>query len=215
MSSFPGSPRLIKGALVGVGLLGLLESTVVFQYNPDTMTRRLEPRNAKPDGEKGDVTRLSGPPKETITVSIEVDATDQLEQNDALAIASGIGPTLAALELMLYPKSALVVANTIMSALGTIEILPAEGPMILFVWGPTRVVPVQVTGLSITEEAHDTLLNPIRAKVELTLMVLSYNDLQTSSLGRALFLVHHVTKEALAVSNVFNNIQNVGTALKF
>jgi len=214
MSSFPGSPRLIKGALVGVGLLGVLESTVVFQYNPDTMTRRLEPRNAKPDGEKGDVTRLSGPPKETITVSIEVDATDQLEQNDALAIASGIGPTLAALELMLYPKSALVVANTIMSALGTIEILPAEGPMILFVWGPTRVGPVQVMGLSITEEAHDTLLNPIRAKVELTLMVLSYNDLQTSSLGRALFLVHQVTKEALAVSNVFNNIQNVGTALK-
>ena len=215
MSSFPGSPRLIKGALVGVGLLGVLESTVVFQYNPDTMTRRLEPRNAKPDGEKGDVTRLSGPPKETITVSIEVDATDQLEQNDALAIASGIGPTLAALELMLYPKSSLVVANSIMSALGTIEILPAEGPMILFVWGPTRVVPVQVTGLSITEEAHDTLLNPIRAKVELTLMVLSYNDLQTTSLGRALFLVHQVTQEALAVSNAFNNIQNVGTALKF
>jgi len=215
MTSFPGSPRLIKGALVGVGLLGVLESTVVFQYNPDTMTRRLEPRNAKPDGEKGDVTRLSGPPKETITVSIEVDATDQLEQNDTLAMATGIGPTLAALELMLYPKSALVVANAIMSALGTVEILPAEGPMILFVWGPTRVVPVQVTSLSITEEAHDTLLNPIRAKVELTLMVLSYNDLQTTSLGRALFLVHQVTTEALAVSNAFNNIQNIGTALKF
>ena len=125
------------------------------------------------------------------------------------------GPTLAALELMLYPKSALVVANAIMSALGTVEILPAEGPMILFVWGPTRVVPVQVTSLSITEEAHDTLLNPIRAKVELTLMVLSYNDLQTTSLGRALFLVHQVTTEALAVSNAFNNIQNIGTALKF
>lgn len=214
MSTFPGSPVLIKGALVGVGLQGVLESTVVFQYNPDTMTRRLEPRNAKPDGEKGDVTRLSGPPKETITVSIEVDATDQLEENNALARASGIAPTLAALELMLYPTSALVIANTVMAALGTIEILPAEGPLILFVWGPTRVVPVQVTGLSITEEAHDTLLNPIRAKVELTLMVLSYNDLQTTSIGRALFLVHQVTKEALAVSNTFNNVQNIGSALK-
>jgi hypothetical protein len=215
MSAFPGSPRLIKGALVGVGLMGALESTVVFQYNPDTLTRRLEPRSAKPDGEKGDVTRLAGPPKETITVSVEIDATDQLEDGNALAVATGIGPTLAALELMLYPKSSLVVANTVMSALGTIEVLPAEGPLILFVWGPTRVLPVQVTGLSITEEAHDTLLNPIRAKVELTLMVLSYNDLQTTSLGRALFLVHQVTKEALALSNVFNNVQNIGTALKF
>jgi len=215
MSSFPGSPRLLKGALVGVGLLGVLESTVVFQYNPDTMTRRLEPRNAKPEGEKGDVTRLSGPPKETITVSIEIDATDQLEQNDVLAVATGIAPTLAALELMLYPSSALVIANTIMSALGTIEVLPAEGPLLLFVWGPTRVVPVQVTGLSIAEEAYDTLLNPLRAKVDLTLMVLSYNDLATTSLGRALFLVHQVTKEALAISNTFSNVQNLGTALKF
>ena len=215
MTTFPGSPRLLKGALVGVGLFGLLESTVVFQYNPDTMTRRLEPRSAKPEGEKGDVTRLSGPPKETITVSIEIDATDQLEQNDPLAAASGIAPTLAALELMLYPKSPLVIANTILSALGTIEILPAEGPLILFVWGPTRVVPVQVTGLSITEEAYDTLLNPIRAKVELTLLVLGYNDLQTTSLGRALFLVHQVTKEALGLANTFTNVQNIGTALKF
>jgi hypothetical protein len=215
MSAFPGSPRLIKGALVGVGLMGVLESTVVFQYNPDTLTRRLEPRNAKPDGEKGDVTRLSGPPKETITVSIEIDATDQLEEANVLALATGIGPTLAALELMLYPKSSLVVANAVMSALGTIEVLPAEGPLILFVWGPTRVVPVQVTSLTITEDAHDQLLNPIRAKAELTLMVLSYNDLQVTSLGRALFLVHQVTAEALALSNAFNSVQSVGAALKF
>ena len=215
MSAFPNSPRLIKGALVGVGLMGALESTVVFQYNPDTLTRRFEPRNAKPDGEKGDVTRLSGPPKETITVSIEIDATDQLEEANVLALATGIAPTLAALELMLYPKSSLVIANAVMSALGTIEVLPAEGPLILFVWGPTRVVPVQVTSLTITEDAHDQLLNPIRAKAELTLMVLSYNDLQLTSLGRALFLVHQVTTEALASSNAFNNVQSVGASLKF
>jgi hypothetical protein len=215
MSAFPGSPRLIKGALVGVGLVGAIESTVVFQYNPDTLTRRLEPRNAKPDGEKGDMTRLSGAPKETITVSIEIDATDQLEQGDALAVATGIAPTLAALELMLYPQSSLVIANAVMAALGTIEVLPAESPLILFVWGPTRVVPVQVTSMTITEDAHDQLLNPIRAKAELTLMVLSYNDLQTTSLGRALFLAHQITTEVLAATNVFNNIQSVGTALKF
>ena len=129
-------------------------------------------------------------------------------------MASGISPTLAALEMMLYPKSALIIANAILAAVGTIEVLPATGPMILFIWGPTRVLPVRVTGLTITEEAYDTLLNPTRAKVELSLTVLSTNDLQITSPGNALFLVHQVAKEVLATSNVFNSVQNVGAALK-
>jgi len=214
MSTFPNSPRLIKGALIGVDPFNPLASVVVFQYNPDTMTRRLEPRTAGGDGEHSEAFRLTGPPKETITLSVEIDATDQLESAHPLAVASGISPTLAALEMMLYPKSALVIANTILAAIGTIEVLPATGPMILFVWGPTRVLPVRVTGLTITEEAYDTRLNPTRAKVELSLTVLSYNDLQITSPGNALFLVHQVAKEVLATSNVFNSVQNVGAALK-
>jgi hypothetical protein len=86
--------------------------------------------------------------------------------------------------------------------------------MILFVWGPTRVLPVRLTGLTITEEAYDTLLNPTRAKVELSLGVLSYNDLKLTSPGQALFLVHQITKEVLATTNLFNSVQNVGVALK-
>jgi len=215
MSTFPGSPRLIKGALVGVDLFNPLASVVVFQYNPDTMTRKLDARTTGGDGEKGEAFRLSGPPKETITLSVEIDATDQLENAETLAVASGITPTLAALEMMLYPKSALVIANTILAGLGTVEIVPAEGPMILFVWGPTRVLPVRLTSLSITEEAYDTLLNPTRAKVDLSLTVQSYNDLKLTSPGQALFMVHQITKEALATSNVFNSVQNLGTALKF
>ncbi len=215
MSSFPGSPRLIKGALVGVDLFNPLASVVVFQYNPDTMTRKLDARTTGGDGEKGEAFRLSGPPKETITLSIEIDATDQLEKAETLAVASGISPTLAALEMMLYPKSALVIANTILAGLGTVEIVPAEGPMILFVWGATRVLPVRLTSLSIAEEAYDTMLNPTRAKVDLSLTVQSYNDLGLTSPGQALFMVHQITKEALATSNVFNSVQNLGTALKF
>jgi hypothetical protein len=214
MTTFPGSPRLIKGALIGVDLFNPLASVVVFQYNPDTMTRKLDARAAGGDGEKGEAFRLSGPPKETITLSVEIDATDQLEENSTLAVASGVTPTLAALEMMLYPKSALVIVNTILSAVGTVEIIPAEGPMILFVWGPTRVLPVRLTGMSITEEAYDTLLNPTRAKVDLSLTVLSYNDLKLTSPGQALFMVHQITKEALATTNVFNSVQNVGAALK-
>jgi len=214
MSTFPGSPRLIKGALIGVDLFNPLASVVVFQYNPDTMTRRLEPRAAGGDGEHGEAFRLAGPPKETITVSIEIDATDQLEQANPVAVATGISPTLSALEMMLYPKSALVIANTILAAVGTVEIIPAEGPMILFVWGPTRVLPVRLSGLTITEEAYDTLLNPTRAKAELSLNVLSYSDLKIASPGQALFLVHQITKEIMATTNVFNSIQNVGVGLK-
>ena len=214
MSTFPGSPRLLKGALIGVDPLNPLGSVVVFQYNPDTMTRKLEPRAVAAEGDRGEAFRLTGAPKETITLSIEIDATDQLEQGNPLAIASGLYPTLAALEIMLYPKSAVVIANTVLSLIGTIEVIPAEAPMTLFVWGPQRILPVRITSLSITEEAHDQLLNPIRAKVDLSLAVLSYQDLSLLSAGRVLFLAHHIVKEVMATTNLFANIQNVGDGLK-
>jgi hypothetical protein len=214
MSTFPGSPRLIKGALIGVDPLNPLGSVVVFQYNPDTMTRKLEPRAVTAEGDRGEAFRLTGAPKETITLSIEIDATDQLEQANPLAIATGIYPTLAALEIMLYPKSTTVIINTALSLAGTVEVIPAESPMTLFVWGPQRVLPVRITSFSITEEAHDQLLNPIRAKVDLSLTVLSYQDLPLLSAGRVLFLAHHIVKEVMAATNLFSNIQNLGEGLK-
>ena len=213
MSSFPGSPRIIKGALIAIDPLNPLASVVVFQYNPDTMTRRLEARAVSQEGERSEAMRLTGAPKETITLSIEIDATDQLEQANPLAVTLGIHPTLAALETMLYPTVASVVANDILSVIGTIEIIPVDGPMILFVWGPARVLPVRLTSFSITEEAYDTLLNPQRAKVELSLTVLSYQDLSLLSPARALFMAHHISKQVLAASNIFNNISNIGTSL--
>lgn len=214
MTSFPGSPRLLKGALIGVDVSNPIASVVVFQYNPDTMTRRIEPRAAGGEGERGEALRLSGPPKETITLSVEIDAADQLEQAHPLAVTMGINPTLAALEMILYPKSVSVILNTGLSLAGTVEILPTEAPLTLFVWGPTRVLPVRLTSLSITEEAYDTLLNPIRAKAELSLDVLSYHDLKLASPGHALFLVHHIAKEIMATTNVFNSIQSVGSGLR-
>lgn len=213
MTTFPGSPRLHKGALVGIDPLNPLASVVVFQYNPDTMTRRLEARAVGGEGDRGEAYRLTGPPKETITLSIEIDATDQLDEGNPLAETMGLHPTLAALEMMLYPKSAAVIANDVLSAIGTIEILPVEGPMILFVWGPARVLPVRLTSFSITEEAYDPLLNPTRAKVELSLTVLSYQDLSVLSPARAMFLVHHIAKEVMATTNLFNSTANLGVSL--
>jgi hypothetical protein len=214
MSTFPGSPRLISGALIAIDQLTQLRDVVVFQYNPDTMTRKLDARAVSQEGDRGEATRLTGAPKESITLSVEIDAADQLDQNDAVASALGLHPTLAALELMLYPKSSMVVANDVLSAIGTIEVIPIDGPMILFVWGATRVLPVRLTGLSITEEAYDPLLNPIRAKVDLALAVLSYQDLSLLDPARALFMAHHMTKELLANANPFSKLSSLGASLK-
>jgi hypothetical protein len=216
MATFPNSPRLLKGALVGFDPANPLASVIVFQYNPDTLTRKVDARasGGGDDSDRAEAFRLIGPPKETITLSVEIDAADQLEQANPLAIASGIHQTLAALEMLLYPKSAVVFANIALAQAGIVEINPVEAPLTLFIWGPARVLPVRLTSLSITEDAYDTALNPIRAKVDLSLRVLSYYDLQVSSPGFTLFLAHQVAKEALATSNVFNSALSVGVSLK-
>lgn len=215
MSGFPGSPRLIKGAIIGLDPLNPLASVVVFQYNPDSMTRRLEARSTGGDsGDRVEALRLTGPPKETITLNIELDAADQLEQGNPLAMLMGVSPMLAALEMLLYPKSMGVIANLALAQLGNIEIIPPEAPLTLFVWGPTRVLPVRVGAFSITEEAYDPLLNPIRAKVDLTLNVLSYVDLKLSNPGHTLFMAYQIAKEVMATTNVVGSALNVGASFK-
>ena len=216
MTTFPGSPRLLKGAIIGLDPVNPLASIVVFQYNPDTLTRRLEARSSGggESGDRAEAFRLTGPPKETITLSIEVDATDQLEQANPLAVTMGVYPTLSALEMLLYPKSAVVIANTILAQFGNIELIPPEAPMTLFVWGPQRVLPVRVTSFSITEQSFDTMLNPITAKDDLSLLVLSYHDLKLTHPGYNLFLAHQIAKEIMATSNVVNSAQNVSASLK-
>jgi len=216
MSTFPGSPRLLKGAIIGLDPAKPLASVVVFQYNPDTLSRRITARSSggNDNANRSEAFRLTGPPKEEITASIEIDATDQLEQANPLAIVSGIHPTLAALEMLLYPSSALTIANTALALAGNLEIIPPEAPLTLFFWGPARVVPVRITSLSITEEAYDTLLNPIRAKVDLTLQVLSYFDLKVTNPGYQLFLAHHIAKEVLAITNIANSAENVVASMK-
>lgn len=216
MSDFPNSPRLLKGALIGLDPVNPLASIVVFQYNPDSMTRRLEARatGGGDNSDRSEAFRLMGPPRETITLNVEVDATDQLEQGNPIAIVAGVYPTLAALEMLLYPKSIHIITNTALAQAGTLEVIPPEAPLTLFVWGPARVLPVRVTGFSITEEAFDTLLNPIRAKVDLTLNVLSTYDLKVTNPGYSIFMAHQIAKEVVAMTNLFNSAANVGSGAK-
>ena len=215
MTTFPGSPRLLKGAIVGLDPANPLASVTVFQYNPETMTRRIEARSmGGEDGDKSEVFRLTGPPKETISFSAEVDAADQLEKGNPLAVSMGVYPALSALEMLIYPKSATVIANDLLAQIGNIEIIPPEAPMTLFVWGAQRVLPVQLGSLSITEEAFDPLLNPIRAKIELSLQVLSYHDFKVTQPGHTIFMAHQIAKEVMATANVVNSAESMGTSLK-
>jgi len=206
MTTFPGSPRLQKGAIVGIDASDPVPRVILFQYNPDTLTRTLEAQTVGGQGgDRSEALRLKGAPVENFKLEVEIDATDQLETAQGPAVSMGVYPQLSALEMLIYPNTSLVLANTALLALGTIEIIPPTAPFTLFVWGPKRALPVRLTEFSITEESHDTNLNPIRAKVSLGLRVLSYNDLPTSHPGYSLFLSHQVMKEAMAAVGTVND----------
>lgn len=213
MSPNPVAPRLIRGAIIGVDIFNPLASVIVFQYNPDSVTRRLEPRTTGgSEGDRSEALRLTGPPKETITMQVEVDSADQ--PGGAVQAVVGVHPPIAAMEMLVYPKSVKVFINLALSLAGNIEIIPPEAPLTLLVWGPARVVPVRVTGISVTEEQFDTLLSPTRAKVDLTLQVLSYYDLRVDSVGNALFLAHQITKEVFATANAVASVANFAQGLR-
>ena len=209
MTGLTNSPRILKGALIGMDILKPIPNVIAFQYNPDSLTRTLKARASGGDGARAEAMRLSGAPEEDITLDVEIDATDSLEHGDATAVDMGIYPQLSALEMLLYPASSLVIANTALMATGTIEIVPPVAPFTLFVWGAKRVLPVRITNFSITEEAHDVNLNPIRAKVSLGLRVLSYNDLSLTNPGYYMFLAHQVVKETMATIGSVNDLSAV------
>ncbi|MEQ9364291.1 MAG: hypothetical protein RIF32_08620 [Leptospirales bacterium] len=209
MGQFPGTPRVLKGAIVRIEPRSPNSNLIPFQYNPDTLSRTLEATGTGGGGAKGGKTepfRLAGAPKETIKVNVEIDATDQLEASDFRATSMGVHPMLSALELLLYPSSASVVTNTLLAAVGTIELVPPDPPMTLFVWGLRRVLPVRITGFSVTEEQYDTNLNPIRAKVDLSMQVLSYNDFNFTHPGYWLYLSNQVGKEVMAKLSTLNGL---------
>lgn len=204
MTGFPNSPRLIRGGIILLDPdTGQVRRVIALQYNPDTLTRTLQPQAMA--GEAHDrslALRLKGPPVETIKLDAEIDATDGLErpeQNQSVA-QFGVAPQLAALETLLYPPSARLISNNALQAVGTLEIAPLEEPLSLFVWSSSRVVPVRLTDFSITEEAFDPALNPIRARVSLTMRVLSTDDLGFDSKGGSLYLIYQQTKERLAAA---------------
>jgi hypothetical protein len=201
VTSFPNSPRLLKG---GIALIDPDTSAVLriigLQYNPDTLSRSLQIKAHSEGGDRSEALRLTGPPVETIKLDAEIDATDQLEFPDQNPNATqlGIHPQLAALEILIYPSSSQLQSNNSLSQAGTLEIAPMETALAIFVWSKNRILPVRLTDVSITEEAFDPSLNPIRAKVSLGMRVLTVDDLGFDHKGGSLFMSYLHVKEGLA-----------------
>jgi len=203
MTTFPGSPRILKGGLVLLdpdSFAIKANGIIVLQYNPDTLTRTLKIKGISEGGDRSEALRLTGPPTETLKLDAEIDATDQLEfpDSNSATVQYGIFPQLSALETLVYPASAALQNNYNLSQQGVLEIMPVLAPMSLFVWSASRIVPVRLTDFSITEEAFDPKLNPIRAKVSLGMQVLSIDDLYFGDKGGGLYMSYQRQKENLA-----------------
>jgi len=194
------SPLLRKGAIIMLDpTTGIPLGTIPLQYNPESITRSLKPQSVGDEPDRTEILRLKGPAIETIKCTVEIDATDLLASGDPSTLSFGIQPQLAQLEMLIYPSSLELIANEVLSLIGTIEILPMESALTLFAWNTTRITPVRITDLEVTEEAFDPQLNPIRAKVSLGMRVLSVSDVSFLSPAGALYMVYQIEKEALAL----------------
>jgi hypothetical protein len=203
MAGFPNSPRLVKGGIVTMDPeTSVVRSVIALQYNPDSLTRTLQIQAVAggQDGVRVDALRLRGPAVETIKIEAELDASDQLEfpNQNSTATQYGLHPQLAQLEMLVNPTVETLEADNNLANNGTLEIIPLEQPLTLFVWSRSRVVPVRLTDFSITEEAFDPNLNPIRAKVSLGMRVLNVDDLGFDHPGGRLFMTYLGNKESLA-----------------
>jgi hypothetical protein len=220
-SDFPGSPKLLKGALVVFEAMAPVPTNLIaFQYNPETLTRSFAARTAAPDPNPGSgrVDDHALPPTESFSLTVELDATDQLEQPDSnpVATATGLHPALSALELLLYPPSSEAILAKVLAGAGAALIGPAKVPLVLLVWGPLRVVPVRVESVSIAERAFDQRLNPIRAEVQLGLQTLTEADLKRAGPPfDTLAMVQLIAKEGLARTNAVASVSDVGASLHF
>ncbi len=206
--------RIVKGGLVTMDpSTGVVQRVIALQYNPETLTRTLAVQAAGAD--PAQALRLKGVAVETLRLEAAIDATDQLAEPDAhpAQVQVGIHPDIAALQALVNPTVATLTTNQGMAATGVLEVLPAEMPLCLFVWSKERVVPVRITELGVAEEAFDTRLNPIRAKITLAMRVLSVDDLGFAHRGGGIHLAHLENQERLAQRATAAAISSLGLAV--
>jgi hypothetical protein len=206
-------PRLLKGGLVQVDpTTSRVLRVIALQFNPDSLSRSVQAQSTGETGDRTEALRLKGAGVETIKLEAEIDATDQLEFPDqnANAVEVGIHPQLAALEAIVYPTSDQLQSNNALAKSGTLEIIPMQSALTLFIWSKNRIIPVRLTDFSITEEAFDPNLNPIRAKVSFGMRVLSVNDVGFDAKAGSLYMTYQQQKERLAGLAPAGSFANLG-----
>jgi hypothetical protein len=198
MPTYTG-PKLVKGAILTFGSDTSVGNVIIFQYNPSALSRTLTPAYiGGAEGDRAEGVRFQGAPVETIGLTMQIDAVDQLEAGQPDAVLNGIHPQLAALELLTAPSLQQAAAAIAKLDAGVLEVMPEIAPLTMFVFGINRMVPVRIKDVSVTEEAHDAILNPIRAQVTLNMQVLTYSNQDPASQGAYQYFRYQSHKAALA-----------------
>jgi len=225
----------IRGALIEFmpTFLVPLPNVIIFQYNPETMTHTWTQAEAAAQG--GNPLAVKGVPGEAFSFTLVMNTTDMIADGSpvaqGLAEASGIYTRLAALEMLQYPtgafsSSGLVGSVSVSASAAGVSIGGSTGtpanrnvplsqvPTVLFVWGPGRIVPVRITGLTITEKLYDTLLNPIHAEAAISLRVLTPDELQAvtgplADVAKVAYTYSQGLRQALALANLANAAESI------
>lgn len=228
----------MRGALVEFmpTILIPLPNVIIFQYNPETMTHswtQADTGSGSGPGQNSPVA-VKGRPGESFSFTIAVDANDMIADGsvvaEGIATVSGIYSRLAALEMLLYPVGSFDsgLLGTVSAAAGAVSgsaggntatktsIPAAKLPVVLFIWGPGRIVPVRVTGLTITEKLYDGLLNPTHAEAQLSLRVLTPDELGAlddkdplKDVANIAYSYSQGLRQALAVANLANSVESI------
>jgi len=218
---FPNKPKILRGAFVEYGL-SLPPLFVVFQFNPVQLTRNRSLTYAVPSSQqttdrslralhqrefedKDDLLAIQELQtvtiqEESISFEIRLDATDKLNDGDTITEQFGIAPQLSTLELMVHPKGESLIGQALGALLGSPGGFSftkgANPPLILFIWGRKRVLPVNINSLNITETQYSTDLNPIRATATVGLTVIEGKS--------TAYMYSKAMKEAMSVLNLAN-----------
>ncbi len=224
-------PYLLKGALIEYAsyFLGPIPNVVIFQFNPESLTRTIEiPK--RPSGSANRETSQAGEvPVEKISLTAHFSAADELKDNNILARGFGVGPRLAALEKMARPESRLMdLLGEMIDAIGDAlhdrseeeqiptQLIPREKyPRLLFIWGATRVLPVVIESMTITEKEYDAFLNPTLAEVSLGLAVVSLSPWIDDDIARGALEYSNLAKDTQAMANIANTMSEVIDLIPF
>jgi hypothetical protein len=210
----------------GSDFLGPLPNVVIFQFNPESLTRTIQIPPRPTGGSARETTQAGEPSIEKISFKAQFSAADDLGTGNFLARTMGVGPRLAALEKMVHPAgplSALIGAaiDAIGNAVGAgggdpRQSIPRESyPRILFIWGPFRILPVVIEAMAITELLYDFLLSPIQADVQLSLAVNQIDNSSDDVVGKGALEYSNLAKEAQAILNLANTIEQVAELVPF